>query len=57
MSKNTAENELPEGFFSHPEKIVLSDEAFDNLTEILERKDGPNPKLVELMKRPKRWAN
>jgi uncharacterized protein (DUF1778 family) len=57
MSKNTAENELPEGFFSNPKKIELSDAAFDKLTEIIESKDGPNPKLVELLKRPKRWAN
>lgn len=56
MGKDAPDNELPEGFFSHPERIVLSDEAFDNLTEILERKDGPSPKLLALMKRPTRWV-
>lgn len=56
MSKDTAESELPKGFFSNPERIVLSDEAFDRFTEICERKDGPSPQLVALMKRPKRWV-
>jgi hypothetical protein len=56
MSNDALENELPEGFFSNPEQIVISDEAFDNLTEILESKAGPSPALVALMKRPKPWA-
>lgn len=57
MSKDTADNGIPEGFSANPEIIVLSDEAFDKMTEMLESNKGPNPALVALMNRPKRWAN
>lgn len=39
------------------ERIELSDEAFDNLNKSLKESMGkPNPELVKLMSRPKRWA-
>lgn len=57
MSKDTADTGLPEGFFSNPEIILVSDEAFDKITELSESNDGPNPKLVALMQRPKRWVD
>lgn len=56
MSKDTADNELPEGFFSHPEKIVVSDEAFDRITEICESDEAPSPALLALMSRQTRWV-
>lgn len=39
-----------------PERIVLSDAAFDKLNEIIEAPAKPNPALVELMKRRPSWA-
>jgi len=36
--------------------IVISDKAFDKLTEILDNPPEPTQALIDLMKRPKRWA-
>lgn len=36
--------------------IVLSPDAFDKLTEILDSPPRPNPALVNLMNRRSRWA-
>ena len=39
-----------------PERIVLSNEAFDHLESALqEAPKEPNPELVKLFSRPKRW--
>lgn len=36
--------------------VYLSDEAFDKLSEMLDKPPKPTQALIDLMKRPKRWA-
>lgn len=43
-------------FSDEPEVIILSDKAFDKLTELIED-EKPNPALIELMQRPKPWVD
>lgn len=43
-------------FSDKPEVLVISDAAFNKLTEVLEAPAEPTPALVALMKRKPRWA-
>lgn len=47
-----------DAIFGKKEVIQISEEAFDKITEMLDNPDPkPNQSLIDLMKRPKRWAD
>lgn len=51
MSQPPEEEKPKEWWECEPERIILSDEDFDRLMEILEKPPEPSPALVELFRR------
>lgn len=45
-----------DAIFGKKKVIQVSEEAFDNFSEMLEDTQEPNKALSELMSRPKRWV-